>query len=81
MIIFSSYNSRNISSPLVNDLFLDSGSAEKDENILNTILLDDSEYNCKSPDQIPCMKGQSVCYNISEICTYKLNEMEKLIPY
>ena len=58
--IFFSYNSRNISSPLVNDLFLDSGSAEKDENILNTILLDDSEYNCKiSRSDTMYEKGQS----------------------
>ena len=78
--IFFSYNRRNISSPLANDPFLDSGSVGKDESIFNTILSDNLKYTCKIAGQLPCEKGHSRCYNISEICNYKLNELGKLIP-
>lgn len=35
---------------------------------------------CLVPGQLPCSFGDSLCYNISDICIYKLNYLMQLIP-
>ena len=43
----------------------------------------DSLYNnqfCLRRGQIPCSKGYSLCFTISDICVYRLNKQGKLIP-
>ena len=43
----------------------------------------DNLYNnqfCLRRDQIPCSKGYSLCFAISDICVYRLNKQGKLIP-
>ena len=35
---------------------------------------------CANSNQIPCLNGHPKCYNISEICSYKLNKNCHLIP-
>ena len=35
---------------------------------------------CKHTDQIPCVEGHSVCYNITDIFVYRLNKYHQLVP-
>ena len=35
---------------------------------------------CLDPTEVPCFKGHSKCFNISETCKYKLNKQNHIIP-
>ena len=64
---------------LVNDLVSDCGPENEDEPhlLLNAL---GQNCSCSNRYQIPCRKGHSKCYNISAICTYRLNEIQHLTP-
>ena len=68
----------NISSLLVNDLVSDCG-PEADEHLLKSIATGNRSH-CINKNQIPCRKGHTRCFNISEIRTYQLNHLKHLIP-
>ena len=69
-------NSRIIHDDLIGDLVSDCGENGEDENP-RTLL---SSSSCFESDQLPCVKGQINCYKISEICSYKLNQLHILLP-
>ena len=77
---FSCDDGTLISNVLVNDLVADCGPKGEDEEVLNTIYANDISNQCHMKYQIPCGKGHVRCYNVSEICTFKLNEMNVLHP-
>ena len=51
-----------------------------DEPILKSLLNHHMVTPCANSNQIPCLNGHPKCYNISEICSYKLNKNGHLIP-
>ena len=70
---FTCKNGNDISQILVNDLISDCGPEGDDEYHLNNILNFLHNYKCSLQEQLPCLAGHSKCYNISDICAYKLN--------
>ena len=64
---------------MVNDLVPDCGSDADDEKLLKNIK-QNMIYKCSNKNQIPCRIGHPRCFNISDICTFRLNEMNHLIP-
>ena len=43
-------------------------------------MTDNSKDYCFQKHQLPCIDGHPLCYNISEICTYKLNGQHGIFP-
>ena len=68
-----------IDSDLVNDLHADCISGQ-DEPILKALLTDHVFRSCTNPYELPCIEGHSKCYNISTICSYRLNRYGHLLP-
>ena len=64
---------------LVNDLVSDCGPENDDEFLLES-QAEGFKFICSVEGQLPCFNGHNKCYNISEICTYKLNHFQHLIP-
>ena len=73
-------NGLEIDQCLVNDLVADCGPEGEDEPHLKLILIGKKIFNCKRPNQIPCLEGHSNCYNISKVCTFELNEYGHILP-
>ena len=59
---------------LLNDLVQDCNGTAEDEFHFTKVAA------CSSKYQIPCREGHSQCFNISEICTYRLNYLGYLLP-
>ncbi len=78
--MFMCSDNSSISASLVNDLVSDCGKSADDEKDLINLLIQDTYLPCSIPDQIPCRNGHMQCYNFSEICSYKLNTFNKLVP-
>ncbi len=69
----------SISSGLVNDLIPDCENGS-DESLLMHVLLGKNHHDCFSSNQLPCLFGHQRCYNISDICIYKLSKHNLLAP-
>ena len=80
--IFICHNGFNISSSFINDLVPDCGPNAEDEFHLQALLNTsfNRTYTCLSESKIPCVKGHSKCFNISQICVYSVNKYGHLIP-
>ena len=65
---------------MVNDFVTDCGPNAEDANILHIIHKGITNCKCDLKYQIPCRKGHNKCYNVSEICTFKINEVDLLSP-
>ena len=76
---FTCDNNVKIDLLLVDDLAADCPQSE-DEPTLHTQIVEKKSFKCKLQHQIPCRSGHVKCYNISEICSYKLNKKNHLIP-
>ncbi len=63
---------------LMNDLVSDCGPGQEDEAIVNSVLMGYS-FSCPQGTQLPCRDNFPICYNISNICSYQLNECQKLL--
>ena len=59
---------------LLNDLVQDCNGTAEDEFLFTKVAA------CSSKYQIPCREGHLQCFNISEICTYRLNYLGHLLP-
>ena len=66
---------KTLSDDLYGDCFLG-----EDEPILRSLLINHVTTSCDDSNQIPCLRGHSKCYNISDICSYKLNTYGHLLP-
>ena len=73
-------NGSIINRAFVNDLVPDCSLEGEDENKLITILTTDINFDCDYKYQIPCQKRHSRCYNVSQICKFKLSKIRLLLP-
>ncbi len=73
-------NSYQIDIAFVDDLVQDCKPDGQDETILLSLQRQLAYHLCDHPHQIPCLDGHSQCFNISEICQYKLNSLGFLYP-
>ena len=69
-----------IDSILVNDLLVDCFPDPDDEFLLAYVLTGNANLNCSNPGELPCKEGHSKCFNISDICKYRLNTFGHLVP-
>ena len=69
----------NGSQNIKDDLVADSLQAE-DEKLLISVLLFVNYFKCISPMELSCFEGHTKCYNITDICLYKLNIFKHLVP-
>ena len=72
-------NALRINFSMVNDLVPDCGPDAEDEQFLKNVK-QNKLYTCLNKNQIPCRIGHPKCFNIFDICTYRLDEMNHLIP-
>ncbi len=77
---FVCHNGKIINKMLLNDLIFDCGSEAEDEPILMSKLENRTLSLCTRPDSIPCMEGHSRCYDLRDVCSYKLSPYVLLIP-
>ncbi len=66
---------------MLNDLIPDCENSD-DEPLLTALFgQEDSLHSpCSKPLQLPCFQGHSHCFNISDICVYKLGNLGNLNP-
>ena len=72
-------NGLRINFSLVDDLVPDCGPDAEDEKLLENIKQNEL-HSCAKRDQFPCKIGHPRCFNIYDICKYRLNDMSHLIP-
>ena len=65
---------------LQNDLIPDCHQNAMDEEHLMHLKSYINYYMCKYSQEIPCLTGHSKCFNLSDVCIYKLNMFNYLIP-
>ncbi len=65
---------------IVNDLVPDCRNGSHDEPILKLVVQNDMFFTCSNGGHIPCRKGHSRCFEVDEICIYKLNNFGHLLP-
>ena len=76
---FSCNNGKILRISLLNDLIPDCGTESEDEPILLALKETLDQFHCE-PWEIPCVRGHIHCFNFTNICVYKLNEENYLIP-
>ncbi len=64
---------------LQNDLVVDELDSAADEPMLKALLENNTIIECKNKSQIPCESGHPKCYNVFELCVYKLNQHSHLL--
>ncbi len=64
----------------MNDLVSDCVASAEDENVLKDVLVNHTIYSCPQPQQVPCRSGHNACFNITDICIFRLNSHKNLIP-
>lgn len=69
-----------ISQELKDDFVIDCGHIPEDEPEMLTLLEYGGNSTCPNNGQLQCRKGHSRCYNISDICVYRLNEFQVITP-
>ena len=68
-------------SELQDDLIIDCLNFDfRDENLLEKLITKETHVGCKDKNQLACLKGHQRCFNITEICKYKLNKYGHLTP-
>ena len=65
---------------LVDDLVADCGPEAEDEPALIALTKFDKMLKCRMPHEMPCLEGHPKCFNIANICTYKLNQSGYSFP-
>ncbi len=70
----------DVDETFMNDLVSDCGDSAEDEGILKDVLVSHKLHECPEPHQIPCRKGHNLCFNLSDICIFRLNSFNNLIP-
>ena len=79
--IFPCHDGETLKSPiLLNDFLSECRSKVRNEYSLKYILSNNSQNYCFEKNKLPCIRGQTICFSISEICAYKLNEQNTLDP-
>ena len=65
---------------LVDDLEADCGPDGEDEPMLWSILVKRISYLCTKKYELPCRQDPSKCYNLQDVCMYKLNRYHHITP-
>ncbi len=73
-------NTRKIENFLVDDLVGDCGLDAGDEPILKSLLQLGNSFPCENPSQIACRQHHPRCYNMTEICTFRLSKYNTMMP-
>ncbi len=80
-VSFLCQNGVRLDSQMENDLVADCGLEAEDEQTLKLYLLSLKEQSsCSNPFLIPCVQGHPRCFNITDVCVYKLDEFSHLSP-
>ncbi len=77
---FKCSNKKVIHLTLMDDLVSDCNLGGDDEPTLVDLLANEHFQKCAQLFQLPCVLGHSKCYNVSDICLYKLNKFNRLEP-
>ena len=77
---FQCNNGKQLHLVFLDDLIFDCGLQGEDEPVLYYLLSHRKQFSCKFKDQIPCLQGHSKCFNITDICMYRINKYEHLNP-
>ena len=77
---FICHDGKSIHESLLDDLIFDCGPEGEDELNLISLLKHEIYVSCTEPDMIPCKEGHSKCYFLKDVCTYKLNKYNNLLP-
>ena len=77
---FQCNNGKKLHSAFLDDLIFDCGLHGEDEPMLSYLLSHRKQLSCKFKDQIPCLEGHSKCYNITDICMFRINKYGQLNP-
>ena len=64
----------------INDQIVDCTEHLEDVDGLSTMLSTSDIFLCKNLNQLPCKQGHTYCFNIGDICKYKLNIHNDLVP-
>ena len=64
----------------IDDLVSGCGFSADDEPVYKDLLLKGQNSKCEHFGQLPCKIGHTRCFNISEICLYKLDIFNHIIP-
>ncbi len=62
------------------DLISDCGPLSEDEPALTSLLKTGTFKPCKDPNQIPCWQGHSKCFDVFDICIFRLDQHNSLAP-
>ena len=77
---FQCSDNENVSEILLNDLIPDCHTTNKDEDYLKSLLSFEKVYTCNYNYELPCLEGHDKCFNVTDICIYRLNYYFKLEP-
>ena len=69
-----------IDATLKNDMIIDCLNSTDDEDLLISTLKYKQFKTCRLPYEIPCKQGHLRCYNISDVCSYKVNFFGRIEP-
>ena len=79
-INFVCSDKRIIDMSLKNDLVIDCPNSAEDEETLMSLLQFEQISLCRRKYEIACKQGHPKCYNISDICTYRINFFGRIQP-
>ncbi len=74
------HDGEKIQTILADDLVADCGPNGEDEPVLTALITQQIEHDCKNKFQIACFPGHSKCFNVTDICVYKLDKFKHVCP-
>ena len=80
IVLFTCKSGKAVSKQFVDDLISDCGADAEDEHFYKSLLLSGIQYKCNISAQIPCVSGHNRCHSVDDICVYKLDEFNILVP-
>ncbi len=77
---FTCHKSLALDHSLQKDFVVDCYPKGEDEFALKQLLQGNKHFYCNKSGQIPCREGHFICFEVYDICKYKLNKALKLYP-
>ncbi len=78
--IFQCTDGSELDFAMVDDLVPDCGPAAEDETFLIAHLIFNHKYKCNDTNQIPCHPGHPKCFEISDLCLFRTDQRNQVIP-
>ncbi len=72
-------NKTRVDSTLLNDLVVDCVEHEDEPHLTDLIFLH-NYHSCEISGQVPCKDGHSKCFDLHDVCLYKLNKHNYMTP-